>query len=96
MTKNFSDNEIQAALKLIASIGPEDVDLNNNSLLYTEIRKNYEIARTAEFVRENYNVTDEESFSIASDVRERMDNCEYDNYAEGEFIAEVCNKRGIK
>ncbi len=45
-----------------------------------QLKSNYNIACTAEFLRDNFNVSDEDAWIWASDVREKMeDDDEYNN-----------------
>ena len=85
---------IDDALKTIASITPEEVDLDKHTLLYTTIRSNYEVACTAQYVEENFNVPKKDSFIIATLVREEM---EKEPYAEEHMLiqrifAEYCEE----
>ncbi len=95
MTKPTKE-EVMNALTLLAGLRPEDIDLSTQSLLYRDIKRNYDVACTAEYVEENYEVTTEEAVSIASEVRERMDNSDECNAFEDEFVIAVTSERGIK
>ena len=95
MTKPTNE-EVMAALKLIASLLPGEIELSTQSLLYSHIKRNYDVACTAEYVEENYEVSREEALLIASEVRAKMENNDECNAFEDEFVIAVTSERGVK
>lgn len=66
-------NQLTVALALAASLTPKRIDLRTQSKYLIRIHDAYEIAATAEYIRENYKVTRDEAFSYAEKVHEHMD-----------------------
>ncbi len=90
------DVATKAMLSKLASFKPEDVDLSKESIFYTTIRSNFEVAETAEYIEENYDVTTEQAFELATQVREKMSEDDSCNTFEGTFVDEIAKERGIK
>lgn len=77
----FQDACISALVRLKEET-PVNINMQN-------LARNYEIAATAEFLRENYEVSDEDAWYWASEVRERMNDDEDYNSFEGQYIDEL-------
>ena len=82
---NYFDTFQDACISALARLEEETpVNINMQNLAH-----NYEVALTAEFLRENYDVSDEDAWSWASDVREKMDEDEDYISVEGQYIDET-------
>ena len=77
----------------IKSIEPEEIDLPKYSHYFSKISENYGIACTAEYLEDRNDVSRDEIFEIAAEVREAMDDCDEYNSYEGEFIEAIIDRR---
>ncbi len=91
-----TDKELINALKLIQSINPKEINLPKYSNYFANIAKNFEIARTAEYVENTRNIPRDKAFEIAEEVQNELDFCDEYNAYEGEFIDSVIAKRKEK
>lgn len=57
------------------------------------IHEYYQVACTAEYILDNYDVTEEEAMKLAADVRRYMDK---NNVVEEDAIYEVMNRNGYE
>ena len=82
---NYFETFQDVCICALQKLGPE-TPVNP---LMMQLSKNYEIAATAEYIRENYEVDGEEVWYKAYDVRERMaDDEEYVAF-ESKYVEEV-------
>ncbi len=82
---NYFDTFQDACISALAKLKEETpVNINMQNLAH-----NYEIALTAEFLRENYEVSDEDAWNWASEVREKMNEDESYISFEGQYIDET-------
>ncbi len=82
---NYFDTFQDACISALARL-KEETPVNVNM---QNLARNYEVAITAEYLRENYEVSDEDAWYWASDVREKMNDDESYNSYEGQYIDET-------
>ena len=82
---NYFDTFQDAVIYAVSRLG-KDTPVTTHM---TDIHNNYERCCTAEFLRENYSVSDDDAWHWAADVRERMNDDEDYNSFEDEYINET-------
>lgn len=82
---NYCDTFQDACISALVMLKEETpVNINMQTLAH-----NYEIAATAEFLRENYEVSDEDAWYWATHVRDKMNDDEDYNSFESQYIDEL-------
>ena len=86
--------DIENALNVLVALPPKAIYKQYLNKL-ARIRDTYEIALTAEYIRDNFDVDKDSAFNLAEEVRERMDEESESIELESKMIKEVAEKHSI-
>lgn len=91
---------------MVKRVGDVEVNLENSTFSRNgveienphDIFAAYEIFSTFEYLKDNYDMSDDILWDIAAEVRNEMTNAEANGHpqTEGETILEVCKNHGIE